>query len=262
MESEIIEIAKATQEVAKVGNTAIEAAVKLGTFLAEATNEPRHLMVNIVTERLKYICYQQQQSLLNKLNAQVSRRGIQGNIRIVSPKLAIPIIEYATLEENDQLQSIWAELLATAMDPNHLGEIRSAFIDIIRQLEVIDANILSESYSEYSNISRERVHGQAPSASWVSPTEYEIDLTTLHSHGNTRSLEFEASIDNLMRLRCITPYSSNSPHYTVIAGELGTRDYPDPSRYESVCLTSLGVAFIQSCLTKHSEKNCAQPLNS
>jgi len=64
-------------------------------------------------------------------------------------KIALPILEQASLEECDELQDLWASLLTSAVDPNFDGSVRTAYIDILKQVEVMDVHILQAVYRAY-----------------------------------------------------------------------------------------------------------------
>src|SRR2546423_1007898 len=148
MNNEIEESAKAVQEVAKATRTGIEATQQLGGFVSRIINEPIETVVEILNDKLKFMRAERQLRLADRWLETLKERKIQGALRIVPPKLALPIIENASLEEDDELQDLWANLLASAVDPNYNGQIRSAFIDIIKQLEVVDVHILDVMFKE------------------------------------------------------------------------------------------------------------------
>ncbi|SFH47774.1 Abi-alpha family protein [Pedobacter insulae] len=54
------------------------------------------------------------------------------------------ILEKASLEDNDDLLSKWANLLGNATDKNYNGSIRKIFIDTLDSLEPIDVKIFDE----------------------------------------------------------------------------------------------------------------------
>lgn len=54
------------------------------------------------------------------------------------------LLEKASLEENEDLLSKWACLLANATDKNFSGSIRKIFIDILENLEPVDVRTFDE----------------------------------------------------------------------------------------------------------------------
>jgi hypothetical protein len=57
-------------------------------------------------------------------------------------KLALPIFEAAADEDNQELQDLWARLLAAAMDPKRRDLVRQSFIPIVKQMEAFDVAVL------------------------------------------------------------------------------------------------------------------------
>jgi hypothetical protein len=62
----------------------------------------------------------------------------------VSPSLAIPLLRAAYDESRPELQELWAQLIAAAMDPQRANKVRRSFIDTVRRLDPLDALILKE----------------------------------------------------------------------------------------------------------------------
>jgi hypothetical protein len=129
------EIAKATQEVAKTVREGLRATEKLGAFAARLVREPIESLVGILGDRLRYVRWTRQVRLVDKAEELIRERRLEGRLLPVPPKLALPVIENATLEEDDSLQDLWVRLLVAAADPSTSKSVRVAFVDVIRQLE-------------------------------------------------------------------------------------------------------------------------------
>src|SRR6266566_1420752 len=142
MPDEITESAKAVQETAKTVRTGLEATQQLGRFVSRITTEPLETVMGILSDKLQFMRWERKLRLAKRGREILNQRGIQGSLRPIPYKLALPIVEHASLEDNDELQDLWANLLASAVDPKFEGLIRSAYIDIIRQLEVVDVHLL------------------------------------------------------------------------------------------------------------------------
>jgi len=70
------------------------------------------------------------------------RRGTKGKAD-VSPSIAIPLIQ-AAIDEGRELKEMWARLLAAALDPARTDLVRLSLIDLLKQLEPLDAIILQQ----------------------------------------------------------------------------------------------------------------------
>ena len=64
----------------------------------------------------------------------------------VSPKLFFSILESASLEDNEQLQGLWAALLANAANPSERNKVHPAFVGILKDLTPGEADLLNNIY--------------------------------------------------------------------------------------------------------------------
>lgn len=248
MTDEITESAKAVQEVAKTARTSIEATEKLGRFVSRITNEPLETIMGIINDRLQFTRWKRRLRLVDRADEILKERNIEGHIRVVPPKLALPIIENASLEENDELQDLWANLLASALDPNFEGTLRAAFIDIIKQVEVVDVHILNFIYESYKESLKNLLRSDT---SYHSPTIFRVNRHNITEKLGLDPSVYENSIDNLIRLRCIASYAENKTIESESQQYLNLTYYNDVThdyRYESVCMTSFGVSFVETCV--------------
>jgi hypothetical protein len=245
MSSEIEESAKAIQEVAKATRTGIEATKQLGGFVSRIINEPVEAVVGILSDRLQFIRAERQLRLAERWREILKERRIEGSLRIVPPKFALPIIENASLEEDDELQDLWANLLASAVDLNFKGEMRSAFIEIIKQLEVVDVHILNAIFEE-----ARRKDNEDKDAFTNYLLKNLVGPSRIVNRLNIDLEVCETSIDNLLRVRCV---SSNVAYqrYSATDSYAGSRgDLLNHADYDLVCLTPLGINLIGACTGK------------
>ena len=245
MNNEVTEIAKATQEVAKTARTGIEAAQGFGNFVARVLGEPIETAVGLVSDRLKFVRFERQIRLAKRYSEVMARRELRSDEQPVPPKIALPAIENASLEEDDELQDLWANLLASSHDRTLNGVVRSGFVDIIKQLEVVDVHILNYVYSD---ILERNLSDKAP---WKTDYKRELSLNPIRYgvHGNKIQSSlgisrhvYECAVDNLLRVRCLAPYVEDID----VPGE-----YPDTAsrvyEYELVSMTPFGWDFVRSC---------------
>jgi len=61
----------------------------------------------------------------------------------VPPKLLFPLLEGASFEDNEDLHTMWAALLANAAIPDNAGKVRPAFIATLRQMAPDEAALLN-----------------------------------------------------------------------------------------------------------------------
>lgn len=188
------EEAKAVQEIAKTTGKAIDASRELGGFIAKFTGGPLTQAMGIVEDRLKYMRWERQLRLMDRANAFLAARGLQGPDRQVPLQVALPLLEAASLAENDELQDRWAMLLANAADASINVEVRRAFVSILDDLAPLDAVVLQKLYSYgerldvrtelWTSFLPEYVTEEKPEEEFVRPAlEVELSLGNLNRLG-------------------------------------------------------------------------------
>lgn len=235
--SEIGESAKVVTETAKLCTTSIEAAEKMGGFLSQILNEPITEAVGIFGDKLKFMRWKRKLRIVDEVNRILDERGVK-NIRPIPPKLAIPILEQASLEENDELQDIWCRLIANSLDPNFNMEIRYAFIEIIKNLTALDAKILKYIYE--ATMERNKQYNTEKFQA------YKISFNSIKENTLASNIETELSMYNLKRVQCVWDNDViELRHDTARIALNKLRETPAHSTYR---ITSLGVAFILACM--------------
>jgi hypothetical protein len=227
MPDEITESAKAAQEAAKTVRTGIEATQQLGRFVSRITTEPLDTVMGILNDKLQFMRWERKLRLAERGRELLRERGIEGPLRPVPFKLAVPIVENASLEDNNELQDLWANLLASAVDPKFDGLVRSAYIDIIKQFEVVDVHLLNAVYESYHQWLEERLRGgKEAGGGYYSSRHHKVYKNDIIERLGLSSSVYDDSTDNLIRVRCVGLYFYHS-------GEL--------------FITSLGVHFVEAC---------------
>ena len=148
--SEAEEIAKAVQEAAKLGDKGLDTAQKAGSFFAKVFKSPLNEISGIIHDKLRFIRWKRFIEMSEEVNAILKERGIT-ETRPLIPKLAIPLIENASIEDEEDIKSLWSILMANALDPNFDVELRFAFIEIIKSLSPLDVKILDLFYKTLEN---------------------------------------------------------------------------------------------------------------
>ena len=107
----IEETAKASQEIAKTTGKAIDAGEKLGQFVARFISGPMEQASGIVEDKLKYLRWERQLRLMKRAEEFMKQLGMTEPSRAVPLKLAIPLLQGESLEDDDDLQDLWANCL-------------------------------------------------------------------------------------------------------------------------------------------------------
>ncbi len=136
------ETEKAVQEVARTTGKAIDAASKLGSFLDKIVGEGLVQIGASFSDWTQKYRYTNLLKLIDQIDAIHIKRKIEGKTTPVLPKHLIPILEYASLEDSNEIINLWAGLIANATDPNKNFQIKRLFIEILSNLDPIDAQII------------------------------------------------------------------------------------------------------------------------
>lgn len=234
MSNDTEEIAKAVQSVAKLGEKSLDTAEKLGSFFTRVFHGPISEVSGIVTDKLRFVRWRRLVQMSNEVNEILERRGVN-DTRAVPPKLALPIIEDGSLEEEETLQHLWNQLLANAMDPKFNGELRYGFIDIIKNITGIEVAILN---SFYEILKREgHIEDLANVTGWHLKKEQIMQIVGIDE------ITYQLSIYNLMRMQCIAPAVLKSEG--IMMGTEATTIYKGT---DAVVLTPLGIKFVEACV--------------
>lgn len=232
--SEIKEASKAVAETAKFGTKSVETTEKILCFLSKVFKEPIEQTSGIIGDKLKFIRWKRQVRIVDEVNKILSKRGIQ-ETKPIPLKLAIPMIEAASIEENDELQDLWNKLIANSMDPNFRNEIRYSYIEIIKSLTPLDVKILYKIYQELvdQKINLNKI------------TNYTITREQIAKMVQCDMNECIMSIYNLFRVQCL------SPAVFKFTGIKSGKTGESPSTFkgiDQVTMTPFGKSFIEACI--------------
>ena len=139
----IQETAKAAQEVAKAAPAVIEAGTELARWVGSVLGTiPEDIVGLTFGDYLKELRTRNLDRLRGKTEDILRQRGID-KPEPIDPKVAIPAFAAASMETNEELQDLWANLFANAMDPTKDVSLRNIFIETLKQFEPIDVLVLN-----------------------------------------------------------------------------------------------------------------------
>ena len=192
-------------------------ATELGGIMKDCLHECR-LRLNSIFEKYHKICD--------------DRNITKGNSRTIDPKFGILWYQSAALEGDNTLQELWANLLAKATDKNFKGDLKIAFIEILKTLTPTEVLIL-QAYHDFIKAKSYK------DTSRIVNIELYLDKDNLVREFNISELELEASLLNLERCQLITTFQSQGNVY--INGQPSVKKSPPH-------LTELGILFIRACI--------------
>ncbi len=217
-------ISEAVQEVAKFGEKALETSEKIGGFFACVFKEPAIEIAGMITDKLRFVRWKRLLTTIDEVNRILGQRGIH-NTRAVPPKLALPIFEESSLEEDETLHSMWNCLLANAMDTTFQHEIRYAYVEILKNLTSLDARLLRYLYDkiEYPKEHYNKIVG----FSSVSESDI-ISQSDVCAQLGISTSDYVLSSNNLIRLRLIVPFAGWD--------------------IAKIIITPFGIRFVEACM--------------
>lgn len=139
-----IEASKAAQEIAKATGQGLEMVKEFGAFVAQFIDGPLEQGFGIIEDKLKYLRWERQVRLMDRANAFMAERGSRMRFRPVPLNVAIPIFEAASLEEDDDLQDLWARLLVNAADAESGIEVKRGLVSILQDFSQMEARLLQK----------------------------------------------------------------------------------------------------------------------
>lgn len=223
------EAAKATQEIAKTTSNAINAGREMGSFVSRFISGALEQAVGIVEDKLRYIRWERQQRLIRSAEEYMRKHDLSAPDKPIPLKNIVPLLEYATLEEDDTLQDMWARLLVNGTNESTGVNIERSFIEILAQLSPLEAQILQVIYAlpfdltQHDGIVTESLPFSAKIAEEKPEKKY-----------SEPSNEVKLALANLARIGCL------KSTLTWGGGEVLTRINP----------TLIGNEFVAACAVK------------
>jgi len=154
-EETLKESAKAAQEVAKTAGKAIDAGRDAGGWLDRIFGEAiESTVAHLWTDRVKarriaaaIYDWERLVKLFHKADARLQKLGKVAR-RIPPPKVMLPLLEHATMEHEEDLHTLYANLLATAVDED-ADEIERKFVSALAEMSGADARTLKMMFAEW-----------------------------------------------------------------------------------------------------------------
>ena len=235
---------QATAKIAELANDVFGSAAKEG--------------MGILKDHLELVRWQRRNRLADRYFEIKKERQHLGKPCEIPPNFALRVIEEASIEEDDELQDIWIRLLDSAGKEETSKTLRRAFVDIVKQLEPFDAKVLEIVY----NLCITRWDARSSSLKLIdeslnssnagfNPLIISITQTEVKKIMKCSGDEITSCLDNLFRLRLLTPYIEEIEFDAV--DEDNNADWHTVSldhQHDRFRITTFGLQFIESCITK------------
>ncbi|WP_047497257.1 Abi-alpha family protein [Terriglobus sp. TAA 43] len=215
-------------EIVKAGSLVAKSAAGLGIaipftgvvkrMLGPASDEIAEMM----RDQIRLYRYERQLACVEKAAKMAESAGIKTGP--VAPKILFPLLEGASFEENEEIHTMWATLLANAASLSGVDEVRPAYIAMLKQLAIDEARLLNELFSIYEN---RNINGKIPR------TEFDLgEMQTAYIAG------FPSQDDSNFYV-CVANLEA--------ANLIAKVEYSTIAMIGSYCLTFRGFAFGSAC---------------
>jgi len=137
-----------SDEQAKAIQEALKTLQGFGGFLRETFGTvPQDVVGLLGGDWLKVRRAENLARILAKARERLRARGVE-TPEPASLSIGLPILSAAADESRDELQDIWACLLAAAADPNRAKSFRIAFIETVKKMDPLDAAVLQSANAD------------------------------------------------------------------------------------------------------------------
>lgn len=131
--------AEATKAVAEMSGKAIDAA----SDFAKIFKGPVAELIGCLEDKLKYLRWERRKAFIAKSESYMRSKGFSAPTRALPLPFSVPLLTAAMLEEDDELQEIWARLLVNAGDASTEMDLRTAYVEMLRGMSAFDVKVLS-----------------------------------------------------------------------------------------------------------------------
>lgn len=177
----------------------------MGKFLAPLIQGSLAQVTGMVEDKLRYTRWKRQIRFMECANKKLQELGITEIEKPLPLKYAIPLAEGATLEEDDELQDLWINLLINSV-ANKKVEMKRVYMDILERISPLEAAIIQKVYTfpfeENRHISL--ATGCLPEFVYVYERNEKQDNKIL----DLKNKDVELALMNLSRIGCISPTKS------------------------------------------------------
>ena len=226
MESKQIEaVADATKATMETLGKAIDIVAGYSKIL----EGPFRSFVGIYDDRIQYRRWKNQYLMLAEAQEVMQQKRIDSFTRDIPLKFGVKLLEYASLEEGEELRRIWARLLVNAGDASSpMGDLRTTYVEMLKDLNAFDVKV----FSTIAKLSMSDLPQPHPPLieTWHLPKDARVH-TTLSGEPQLASVEVAESLGNLARAGCIAP----------------TYGFGGMPMYNLVAVTPLGIGLYRAC---------------
>jgi hypothetical protein len=225
------EESKAIEEGAKTIRKALEVSEKAGGFISKIFGEAFQEVGGMAVDQMRYYRCVILLGLSDKWDVIIKKRKLEGKTIPIPKRIAIPLLESASLESEDSIQDMWAGLIANAMDPEKRLDVKRVYIQMLSSVEPLDVAILTFLARQNWKLYRE-----VPSGG--------ITIKFLEENFNASKKDVQLSLQNLYRLGCIVDEAAGITGKDLAYFRSGARVMDERAIFMP---SQLGFALVEAC---------------
>jgi hypothetical protein len=220
------EEAKAIEESAKAAGKGIDLLSQIGKDVSGPVKE----VIGIIQDTIAYKRWLNQMKIAKKIENKLKEIGKGYKVKPIDFKFAVKFLEEATLEEDDYIQDLWANLLINVSMEDSDINLEKRYIDTLKDLSPFEAKIL---YKIYEIDQPERSSGKKI-ATFELPERVFLKEPGEKYHIDDKVI---LALANLSKLDCIMP----------------SKNWGMEDEYDYISQTLFGKYFIKSCTLNFKE---------
>lgn len=239
-------------------------------FLAAVLGEPAKALGGLALDKINVRRHRNLVAITAEANRYLRDAGITA--KQVPLNIIHPALEAASLEEDDDLQTIWAKLIANAADPRNISPVLPCFPTTLKDLTSRDVKFLDALYRNASRLMRRggyphvrdiqytednllKIYAEArlsrrPCLASISVEDYRNYREEIDADMNDFNLTLATAMRHQLLKESHTPAPLKLSEYL---NKLRRNDYnrapddPQVKMIQTVSFTDLGSSFLTAC---------------
>ena len=218
---------------------ALAAAIPFTAIVKRMLGPAADELAEMWRDQVRLYRYERQLKCVEKAERMAQEAGFTP--KAVPPKILFPLLEGASFEDNEELHTMWAALLANAASPEKAGGVRPGFIAALRQMAPDEASLLNWLYDRLAETD---FRASANPHSLSEAVEL-LRLDETKSDGRIVSIpdQLGVCLDGLEAAQLI----SRRDYVPVVAFVFYSRMNSPSTPNPCYVLTNRGVAFVEAC---------------
>jgi hypothetical protein len=137
------EVSRAAQKIARAAGDYEAAIREFGQFVGRVIDYPAQHAGGLFGDAFYYARVELATRMIRHFDRLVSEQNVT-NQRKVSFRIAYPILHAASVEDDEGIQHIFAQLLANAVNADSGVDVQKAFVEAVRMMSPLEAQILAK----------------------------------------------------------------------------------------------------------------------